>query len=135
MQEWITTYNGSGSGSFYAIKNAMDKFGNLIVSGRTGFDYITLKYDNSGNLMWSRIYDGGVGSDDAPRDMTVDDSGNGYVTGYSFEGTTNGGVNWLTIKYSKDGELIWKRSLDWTGHKSDDLNSLALDKNYNVNVT
>ena len=131
----MATYNGTGTGSFYAIKNTMDKFGNLIISGRTGFDYITLKYDNSGNLMWSRIYDGGVGSDDAPRDMTVDDSGYVYVTGYSYEGTSNGGVNWLTIKYSKDGELIWKRSLDWTGHKSDDPNSLALDKNYNVYVT
>ncbi|MCY7362663.1 MAG: SBBP repeat-containing protein, partial [Ignavibacteria bacterium] len=134
-QEWVTTYNGTGVGSFYAMKNAVDKFGNLIVSGRTGFDFITLKYNNSGNLLWAKIYDGGINNDDAPRDMTVDDSGNVYVTGYSFEGTSNGGVNWLTIKYSKDGDLLWKRSLDWTGHKSDDPKSIFVDKSYNVYVT
>lgn len=134
-QEWVATYGGTGTTSFYAVKNAIDKFGNLVVAGRTGSDFITLKYDNSGNLLWVRTYDGGFNNDDQIRDMVIDDSCNIYVTGYSYEGTTNGGVNWLTIKYNPDGEMIWKQSLDWTGHKGDDPNFIAVDANYNVYIT
>ena len=134
-QEWVANYNGSGTGSFYAVKNAIDKFGNLIVLGRTSSDYITLKYNNSGNLLWEKRYNGIANSSDMPRDMTLDDSGNVYVTGYSFEGTSNGGVNWLTIKYNTSGNMIWVKSLDWIGHKGDDARSIKVDNNYNVYVT
>ncbi|MBK9331365.1 MAG: SBBP repeat-containing protein [Ignavibacteria bacterium] len=91
-QEWVATYNGTGTGSFYAVKNAIDPFGNLIIAGRSGSDFITLKYNNSGNLLWVRTYDGGYNNDDQTRDMVLDDSGNIYVTGFSYEGTSNGGV-------------------------------------------
>ena len=134
-QEWVATYGGTGTTSYFAVKNAIDKLGNLVVAGRTGSDFITLKYDNSGNLLWARTYDGGVNNDDQTRDMVLDDSCNIYVTGYSYEGTTNGGVNWLTIKYNPNGEMIWKQSMDWTGHRGDDPNSIAVDENYNVYVT
>ncbi|MEZ4689487.1 MAG: hypothetical protein R3A12_04620 [Ignavibacteria bacterium] len=76
---WVTTFNGTGSGGNYAVKNAVDKFGNLIVAGRsdsTSEDYIILKYSNSGNLLWSKRYAGAANSTDKIRDMVLDDSGN-----------------------------------------------------------
>jgi Secretion system C-terminal sorting domain/Beta-propeller repeat len=137
-QEWIATYNGTGSGGNYAVKNAIDKFGNLIVAGRSDSaseDYIILKYNNSGNLLWAKRYAGIEIGTDKIRDMILDDSANIYVTGLSYEGTSNGGQNWLTIKYNPEGDMIWKKSLDWTGHKSDVPASIALDKKENVYVT
>ncbi|MCB0728666.1 MAG: SBBP repeat-containing protein [Ignavibacteriae bacterium] len=137
-QEWVTTFNGTGSGGNYAVKNAVDKFGNLIVAGRsdsTSEDYIILKYSNSGNLLWSKRYAGAANSTDKIRDMVLDDSGNIYVTGISYEGISLGGQNWLTIKYNSNGELVWKQSLNWTGNRSDVPASIALDKNNNVYVT
>ena len=137
-QEWVATYTGTGSGGNYAVKNAVDKFGNLIVAGRsdsTSEDYIILKYSNSGNLLWSKRYAGAANSTDKIRDMVLDDSGNIYVTGISYEGISLGGQNWLTTKYNANGELVWKQSLNWTGNRSDVPASIALDKNNNVYVT
>jgi len=136
-QEWVATYNGTGTGGNYPVKNAIDKLGNLIVAGRTSSqstDYLVLKYNTSGNLLWSRSYDGIDNNTDRLSDMILDDSGNVYVTGSSKEGAANGYYNWLTIKYSPDGELRWKKSLDWTMHKEDIAYSITLDKDRNVFV-
>lgn len=137
-QEWVTTFNGTGSGGNYAVKNAIDKYGNIIVAGRSDSiseNFMVLKYSNSGNLLWSRRYAGLKNGTDKIIDMVLDDSANIYVTGLSYEGTDHGGQNWLTIKYNTAGEMKWKQSLDWTGHKSDVPASIALDKNNNVYIT
>lgn len=47
--------------------------------------------------------------------MVIDDSGNVYVTGESQEGISLGGINWVTIKYNPNGQMLWKRSLNSTG--------------------
>ncbi len=137
-QEWVATYTGTGMGGYFADKAAVDKFGNFIVAGRGGFDntdYILLKYNSYGNLLWSRNYNGLVNNEDWFRDMVLDDSGNVYMTGSSYEGAVNGHLNWATVKYSPDGVLRWEKSLDWTGHTGDVPFSICLDKNRNVLVT
>jgi len=136
-QEWIATYNGIGTGGNYADKAAVDNFGNFIVAGRSDSittDYIILKYNSSGNLLWSRRYDGIAHSDEALKGMILDDSGNIYITGANFEGDANGNINWLTMKYDTDGNIVWKKSLDWTFHKEDVPFSITLDKLNNVYV-
>lgn len=136
-QEWIATYSGTGTGYNSPVKNAIDKFGNLIVCGKTDIgstDYLILKYNTSGSLLWSRTYDGTAHSSDYLKDMILDDSGNIYVTGNSNEGAANGYFNWLTIKYSPDGEMRWKKSLDWTLHGEDIAYSITLDEKRNIFV-
>lgn len=115
-QEWVATYNGIGTGYNSPTKNAIDNFGNLIVCGKTDIgstDFLILKYNTSGILLWSRTYDGTAHSSDYLKDMILDDSGNIYVTGNSNEGAVGGYFNWLTIKYSPDGEMRIE-SIDWT---------------------
>ena len=136
-QEWLASYTGTGTGGNYADKNATDKFGNLIVAGRTSSnstDYLILKYNSSGNLLWSQSYNGIDNSTDWLSDLILDDSGNVYITGSSKEGAANGYYNWLTIKYSPDGELRWKKNLDWTMHKEDIAYSITLDNDRNILV-
>lgn len=136
-QEWVATYNGIGTGYNSPTKNAIDKFGNLIVCGKTDIgstDYLILKYNSSGSLLWSRTYDGTAHSSDYLKDMILDDSGNIYVTGNSNEGAANGYFNWLTIKYSPNGEMRWKKNFDWTLHGEDVAYSITLDKKGNVFV-
>jgi len=111
-QEWVATYNGTGTGSFYAVKNAIDNLGNLIVAGVSevmSTDYLILKYNSSGILIWSRTYNGTENGTDRLKDMVLDDSANVYVTGSSNEGISNGYTNWLTIKYNPAGEMKWKK--------------------------
>ncbi|MBK8981572.1 MAG: SBBP repeat-containing protein [Ignavibacteria bacterium] len=136
-QEWVATYNGTGTGSFYAVKNAIDNLGNLIVAGVSevmSTDYLILKYNSSGILIWSRTYNGTENGTDRLKDMVLDDSGNVYVTGSSNEGISNGYTNWLTIKYNPAGEMKWKKSLDWTLHKEDVPFCITLDKDRNILV-
>lgn len=94
-----------------------------------------MKYSSSGNLIWKSRYNGINNGFDYPTDMVLDDSGNVYVTGESDEGPANGRLNWVTIKYNSNGILVWKQSLDWTVHESDEPFSIAIDKNRNLYVT
>ncbi|MEO8665379.1 MAG: hypothetical protein ABI462_07770, partial [Ignavibacteria bacterium] len=58
-QEWVATYSGVGAGDNVPKKSLIDKAGNIIVAGRSenssfNDDFITLKYNSSGNLLWER---------------------------------------------------------------------------------
>ena len=136
-QEWINTYQGNGTGGYNADKAAVDKSGNFIIAGRGGTentDILILKYSSNGNLLWERRYNGIINDQDLFRDMILDDSCNVYIAGNSFEGAANGNINWITLKYSSEGELRWHKSLDWTAHKEDVPFSITLDKQNNLYV-
>ena len=139
-QEWVATYNGVGAGS-NAPKNCLiDKSGNIIVAGRSenlsfNDDFITLKYNSSGNLSWERRYNGIGNGDDAIAAAVLDDSGNIYVTGYSQEGSSLGGYNWMTIKYFSNGDTAWKKSFNWTANTTDEPFAMAIDKFSNIYIS
>lgn len=138
-EEWVRTYNPVYPGYNSADKSAVDKFGNLIIAGRSDSnsvspDFIVLKYNAYGNLLWSRRYDGIAHDNDYFSDLILDDSGNVYITGKSYEGSSFGHINFVTIKYSANGEMRWKKSLDWTAHKEDVPFSITIDKQNNVYV-
>lgn len=112
-QEWVATYNGVEVGSNVPKKSAVDKFGNIIVAGRSSDlqyydDFITLKYNASGNLLWERRYNGVGNIDDILTDMKLDDSGNVYVTGESYSEASGNNLDWVTIKYRPN----WRYGLD-----------------------
>ena len=139
-QEWVATFNGIGNGSNVPKKNAVDKFGNIIVAGRSDYfggyaDFITLKYNPSGNLLWANRYNGIGNNNDRIEDMLLDDSGNVYVTGESYEGPSGGTYNWVTIKYKPNGDTAWKRSFGWTGGGLDQPFSMTKDKLNNIYIT
>ena len=83
--------------------------------GGSGFDYATLKYDASGNLLWEKRYNG-------DREMVmiaataiaVDAAGNVYVTG---ESRGNGSVDdYATLKYDPSGNLLWEKRYNGPGN-------------------
>lgn len=139
-QEWVATYNGVGVGSNVPKKNLIDKLNNIIVVGRSenlsfNDDFITLKYNSSGNLLWQKRYNGIGNGDDAIVAAVLDDSNNIYVTGYSQEGTALGGYNWVTIKYFPNGDTAWKRSFNWTANSTDEPFAMAIDKFNNIYIS
>jgi len=138
-QEWVATYNGVGVGYNTPRKSAVDKFGNYIVAGSSensaDYDYVVLKYNTSGNLLWSRRYNSPVNRYDYLTDMVLDDSGNIYVTGESQVEATGGDLDWITIKYKPNGDTAWIRSFEWTGRGPDEPYSIALDKKNNIFIT
>lgn len=116
----------------------VDNLGNSVVSGLVvgdGVDIITLKYDPSGNLLWSNRYTdlNGYLSDDGVSDMVVDNQRNIYITGYTAN-SIGGNKNFLTIKYSPSGSVLWTRKYQALINYSDKANAICLDANNNVYV-
>jgi len=65
--------------------------------------------------------------------MVVDNSGNVYVTGYSYSSSTNN--DYVTIKYNTGGSRLWLAKYNGPGSGSDVPNAIFVDKAGNVYVT
>ena len=83
---WVRRYNGPGNGPDVALALAVDGSGNLYVTGRsrdigTDDDYVTIKYDSTGNTLWVRRYNGTGNFADEAIAIAVNGSGDLYVTG------------------------------------------------------
>jgi hypothetical protein len=125
-QQWIAEYHG-GSGADEPAAIVVDKAGNAYVTGTTqicqGSDYLTLKYNSAGQEQWVARYHGPQEPLDAAKAIAVDNSGNVYVTGRSFN-------DYATIKYNATGQQQWAaREVGGEG------NAIALDGAGNVYVT
>lgn len=120
-----------------ATAMAIDSSGNAIVTGYSkgpgsGYDYLTLKYDPNGNLLWSERLDGGTKGDDKPVAVQTDSEGNVYVTGAS---ASKDNADYLTAKYSATGVLQWKERFNGAGNGFDTATGLAVTATGNVVVT
>ncbi|MCB9264323.1 MAG: SBBP repeat-containing protein [Lewinellaceae bacterium] len=106
---WESAYHGAIADD---QPNAMtvDDEGNVYVTGYTDTpsetsDYLTIKYNANGDIVWARTYNGAANGDDVAHGLKVDASGNVYVTGQS-QGAGDG-VNMVTIKYNAAGFQQW----------------------------
>ncbi len=98
-QAWIARHTLSPTGTNQAVAMALDRDGNIIVSGHGNstngdFDYVALKYSPNGSLLWQARY-AGTG-DDQVRSMKVDGEGNTLLTGTS-----------ISVKYGTNGVEKW----------------------------
>jgi len=97
---WTSRYGGPGVGNDQAKAIAVDKNGNVFVTGSswngTNYDFATIKYNGSGTQQWVDRYNGPANGTDAGYAITVDTSGSAYATG---ERTSATGTDYATIKY------------------------------------
>jgi hypothetical protein len=138
-EQWLARYNGPGNRLDYSRALAIDNSGNVYVtgtslpSGSTDSEYVTIKYDPSGNELWAADYNGSGNSIDQGNAIVVDNSGDVYVTGCSYGSGTSG--DYATIKYGPDGNEVWVARYTGPGNSEDDARALALDNSGNVYVT
>ena len=111
---WVASHLGPTVDLDAARAIAVDAQGNVYVSGGNHGYFLTIKYSPEGQQLWER--QDGKGKYGSPESIAVDPAGNVYVTGTS-----------ATLKYSNDGQLLWK--LDSYAE------ALALDPQSNVYIT
>ena len=138
LQQWVSPYNGTGNSYDRCLSIAASNSGNVYVTGYSvgvngNKDYLTIKYSSTGNLIWSRRYNGIGNGDDYAYSIAIDDSQNVYVTGFSIGNNTD--FDFLTIKYNSNGDAKWIKRYNDPGNLNDYANSVLVDKSGNVIVS
>ncbi len=128
-----TTWGGRNSDVAQSV--AIDSSGNIYVTGYTssfgiGTHLFLLKFDQTGNLTWQRLWQGS--QNDFGKGVAVDKSGNVYVVGYT-SSFGAGGNDVLLLKFDPSGNLIWQRT--WGGASEDLGQGIAIDSSGNIYLT
>ena len=156
---WATYYGGTKSDLCYSIKAADS--GNVLITGyatsTSGIatkgayqtsnagttDAYIAKFNTAGAMVWATYYGGG--SDDQAKSITLDDSGNIYLTGLTFstnsslatkgayQSSNAGNADVFLAKFTNSGKRIW--STFYGGSASEYGLSLAIGKAGNVYVS
>ncbi len=139
VQQWARRYNGSGNSTDIANTVLTDSIGNVYITGfslgaGTSYDFATLKYNSNGDSLWVKRYDYGPGGnrDDRAFDLTLDNAGNIYVTGWSASSTFD---DYATIKYNSLGVQQWIQRTNGVSNNNDDAVAVVVDNSSNVYVT
>ena len=142
-QEWVARFNGPANGSDCAISTVVDGEGNVYVTGYTAGqmgsidynDYITIKYNSSGEQQWTAIYNGPENGTDWATKVAVDGSGNVFVTGYSKGTGSYYNNDYATIKYNNTGQQQWVARYNGPANNDDGATDLVVDAVGNIIVT
>jgi len=134
---WTRTYNGVDDSNDHGYGIAVDGDGNVYV---TGYETVTgemsniwvRKYDSSGNVEWTRTYNGPGNKADTGMGIAVDGSGNVYVTGYEYLIAESYNI-WVR-KYNSNGEEVWTKTYNGASSDVDCGYGIAVDGNGNVYV-
>jgi uncharacterized delta-60 repeat protein len=134
-QQWIHTFNGFNGWSDLPTSLEIDPSGNLYIGGTTVYsyeDFMTLKYNSSGQLLWANAYTGEFLGFDYGSVSTFDAAGNVYTIGYA-EGI-GGNFNIEVVKYNSSGVEQWYRQYAGSLHLDDWGVSVLADAAGNVFV-
>jgi len=115
-QVWLSIYNSPYQGVDAPSAMVSGADGSIYITGiswsGTSLDYITLKYNATGTLIW-QARNSGPGDDswNEATAIATDNNGNVIVTGYS--PNADGWLNYHTVKYSATGTELWAQGYNY----------------------
>lgn len=122
--------NGSSNEDDEITGMIPDNESNIYICGNmrntlSSSDYYFAKLDTGGNIILQGNFNGTGNNIDIPYAITLDDTGNIYLTGYSKSSSAAGSEDVLTVKISPSGNLMWSRLYDGAGNGTDQGISIA----------
>lgn len=135
---WTTVHDGPGQGTDVPVGLGIDAAGGIYVAGQTtsstSGDWLVIKLDAAGDLLWERTHHGTDPISSAvPRQLHVSPDGRVTVAGWSREvgvWTELGVAVWDAA-----GDLLWASHDGAPGFAADDGRALHVDAQGNVTVT
>lgn len=113
QMEWIATYHGMEDNVDKPVEMVLNEQGEIYICGESEgsyADWMTLKYDTAGNLLWDNRYNGAANDGEECYGIAVDKMGNCFVCGFSFE--LFGNSQFFTIAYDNiDGHTLWSNAV------------------------
>jgi hypothetical protein len=128
-QQWTARYDAPSYLDDKANEVKVDKFGNVFITGlshggNSKLDYVTIKYNTTGQQQWLKRFNGSANDTDIATGLDLDVYGHVYVTGYS-KSTGAANYDYYTVKYASfDGTELW----------SNIVNGTAVDKAWDIKV-
>ncbi len=119
-------HSGAESTDCHANAVAVDKSGNVFVTG-SGGGCLTIAYSSAGVPLWTNQYHPPGYTWSGASVITLDGSGSVIVAGDAGQPASSG--DYLVIKYSSSGTLVWAKT-----HFHGGVRGLAADANDNVFV-
>lgn len=107
---------GEFQGETQAVQ--LDAQGNIYASGSTTLGGLVMSFTPSGSKRWEQRFDG------EPIAIAIDASGNVYAGG---TGGKNASPEWVIVKYSNSGKVLWEKQHAGTGSGDSSLTDLQLD--------
>ncbi|WP_100792858.1 hypothetical protein [Nannocystis exedens] len=128
---WTKKFVGAAMLNDVASGAVLTPDGDLVIGGATatqgaGNDTWLRKYGPTGDVLWTRTYDGAAGSNDATNAVAV--TADGYIYAAGYEAAPGESNNAWTARYDADGNLLWSRLYNGAASKADTLHAaVALD--------
>jgi len=142
---WVKKYNGPGNGEDRAYGIIVDNFNYVIVSGWSyggssdDFNIYTIKYDQSGNTQWFNSFNGTGSGEDRSYGIIVDQLNNIIITGTTYSSSASSApsasLDYITMKLSTGGNLVWEKIYNGTGGGEDRSYGIVTDQANNIYVT
>ena len=138
LEEWVARYNGPGNYIDKAMAMVIDVSGNIYVTGTssgsgTARDFATIKYNSSGTEEWVARYNGPRSSINESVTLALDDNGNIYVAGDTWDQDT--GINYALVRYDANGNQLWEATYNGLGDGNDRTKGLVIDARGNAYIT
>lgn len=130
--QWEAKYNSLSQSWTLPSAIAVNDQGEVFIIGErddlnSGFDYVTVKFDQYGNQQWVQSFNGKNSEDGRAVALHIDEDGNVIVFGES-------GDNFATVKYSPRGDFKWAAKFGGRDYYSVNNKSLAVDASGNIFV-
>jgi hypothetical protein len=134
---WEERYNNQWNTDDRSYSIALDGAGNVFVAGVSGGHNFTIKYNSGGDTVWTSRYV----SNTSPESDTIDwnpsivtDSCNNLYLAGSIN-TSDTSWDYITIKYTSDGDTAWVKSYNGPGSYYDIASAIAVYGCEDVYVT